>query len=53
MPDAVLATLGVDVVRLSQTGSDLDTSAITPELQFEVVVPHGHSISMKSSNCCR
>ena len=35
--------LNVGLVAVNLTGSDLDTSAITPELQCEVVVPNGPS----------
>ena len=44
--------LNVALVAVNLTGSDLDTSAITPELQFEVVVPSGPSdASTRSSRC--
>jgi len=35
--------LNVPLVAVNLTGSDLDTSAITPELPYEVVVPDGSS----------
>jgi nucleotide-binding universal stress UspA family protein len=35
--------LNVPLVAVNLTGSDLDTSAITPELPYEVVVPDGPS----------
>jgi nucleotide-binding universal stress UspA family protein len=35
--------LNVPLVAVNLTGSDLDTAAITPELQYEVVVPDGPS----------
>ena len=35
--------LNVGLVAVNLTGSDLDTSAITPELQYEVVVPSAPS----------
>jgi nucleotide-binding universal stress UspA family protein len=35
------ARLGVQLVAVNLTASDLDTSLIAPEVQYEVVVPHG------------
>lgn len=35
--------LTVPLVAVNLTGSDLDTSAITPELEYEVIVPGGPS----------